>query len=73
VHVDASSIELGAVLAQPEEGDIDHPIYFSSIKLSKSQHNYNTTEREGLVIWKDLGNITKVSEVSQEAKNGLNR
>jgi hypothetical protein len=30
VHVDASSIALGAVLAQPGEGDIDHPISFSS-------------------------------------------
>ena len=26
VHVDASSIALGVVLAQPGEGDLDHPI-----------------------------------------------
>jgi hypothetical protein len=50
VHVDASSIALGAVLAQPGEGDIDHPIYFASRKLSESEKNYNTTEREGLAM-----------------------
>jgi hypothetical protein len=50
VHVDASSIALGAVLTQPGEGDIDHPIAFASRKLSDSEHNYNTTEREGLAM-----------------------
>jgi hypothetical protein len=34
VHVDASSIALGATLSQPGEGDIDHPIYFASKNLS---------------------------------------
>ena len=29
---------------------MDHPIAFVSIKLSKSEKNYNTTEREGLAI-----------------------
>jgi hypothetical protein len=28
VHVDASSIALGKVLAQPGAGDIDHPLAF---------------------------------------------
>jgi hypothetical protein len=50
VHVDASSIALGAVLTQPGEGDIDHPIAFASRKLSESEHNYNTTKREGLAM-----------------------
>jgi hypothetical protein len=50
VHVDASAITLGAVLTQPGEGDIDHPIAFASRKLSDSEHNYNTTEREGLAM-----------------------
>ena len=36
VHVDASSITLGAILAQPGARDLDHPIAFESIKLSKS-------------------------------------
>jgi hypothetical protein len=48
VHVDALSIELGAVLSQPGEGDIDHPIYFARRKLSIEEKNYTTTEREGL-------------------------
>ena len=41
VHVDASCIALGVVLTQPGEGDIDHPIAFSSRKLSKSKKNYS--------------------------------
>ena len=33
VHVDASSIALGVILAQPGEGNIDHLIAFASRKL----------------------------------------
>jgi hypothetical protein len=50
VHVDASSIELGVVLAQPGEGDIDHPLAFASRNLSTTEVNYTTTEREGLAM-----------------------
>jgi hypothetical protein len=50
VHVDASSIALGVILAQPGEGNIDHPIYFSSRKLSDAKNNYMTTECEGLAM-----------------------
>jgi hypothetical protein len=50
VHVDASSIALGAVLAQPGAGDIDHPLAFASRKLSTAEINYTTTEREGLAM-----------------------
>ena len=50
VHVDASSIALGIVLAQSGEGNIDHPIYFASRKLSIAEKNYTTTEREGLAM-----------------------
>jgi hypothetical protein len=50
VHVDASAITLGAVLTHPGEGDIDHPIDFANRKLSDSEQNYNTTEREGLAM-----------------------
>jgi hypothetical protein len=50
VHVDASSISLGVILAQPGEGDIDHRIYFASRKLYESEKNYNTIEREGLAM-----------------------
>jgi hypothetical protein len=48
VHVDASSIALGALLEQPREGYIDHMLSFSSRKLSTAKVNYTTTEREGL-------------------------
>ena len=48
VHVDASSIALGEVLAQSGEGNIDHPIAFASRKLSTTEKNYTTTEREGV-------------------------
>jgi hypothetical protein len=37
VHVDASSITLGAILAQLGAGDLDHPIAFARIKLSESE------------------------------------
>ena len=48
--MDASSIALGVVLTQPGEGDISHPIAFASRKLSKTEKNYSTTDREGLVM-----------------------
>jgi hypothetical protein len=50
VHVNASSIELGAVLGQSGDGDIDHSLDFSSRKLSTTEINYTTTEREGLAM-----------------------
>jgi hypothetical protein len=50
VHVDASSIALGEVLAQPGAIDIDHMLSFSSRKISTAKINYTTTEREGLAM-----------------------
>jgi hypothetical protein len=50
VHVDAYSISLGEVLEQLGEGYIDHPLSFSSRKLSNDDINYTTTEREGLAM-----------------------
>ena len=50
VHVDASGITLGIALTQPGEGGIDHPIAYSSRKLSTAEKNYTTTEREGLAM-----------------------
>jgi hypothetical protein len=50
VHVDAPCISLGAILAQPREGAMDHPIYFARRKLSQAEHNYTTTKREGLAM-----------------------
>ena len=46
--MDTSGIALGAILVQLEEGNMDHPIYFSIIKLSQAERNYTTIEREGL-------------------------
>ena len=34
VHVDASSIALGVILAQPGEGGLNHPISFARRKMS---------------------------------------
>ena len=50
VHVDASTIELEAILAWPREGDLDRPIAFASRKLSDLEWNYNTMEREYLAM-----------------------
>ena len=50
VHVDASSVALGVVLAQPSDGDLDHPIAFASWKLSFTEKNDTTTEHEGLAM-----------------------
>jgi hypothetical protein len=50
VNVDASTIELGAILVHPGEGDLDHPITFARRKLSESEQNYNTTKRKGLAM-----------------------
>ena len=50
VHVDASTIALGAILVQPGAGDLAHPITFASRKLSESEQNSNTTEREVLAM-----------------------
>jgi hypothetical protein len=50
VHVDASAITLGAISTQLGERDLEHPIAFARRKLSESEKNYNTTEREGLAM-----------------------
>jgi hypothetical protein len=52
VHVDASTITLGAILPLPQLGigELDHPITFSSRKMPESFQNYNTIEREGLAM-----------------------
>ena len=43
VHVDASSIALGIVMMQPGEGALDHPIAFTSRKLSTTEYSYTMT------------------------------
>jgi hypothetical protein len=50
VHVYASYIALGEVLAQLGVRYIDHPLAFSRMKLSTAEINYTTIEREGLAM-----------------------
>ena len=57
VHVDASSITLREILAQPRAGDLNHPIAFARRKFSESKQNYKTTEREGLAMLYALQNF----------------
>jgi hypothetical protein len=50
VHIDAFRIALGAILAQPGEGNLEHPIYFAKRKLSLAERSYTTTKMEGLAM-----------------------
>jgi hypothetical protein len=54
VKVDAFSIELGKFLGQLGEGELDHPISFSSRNLSSVEKNCTTRERERLAMVYDL-------------------
>ena len=45
VHIDTSSMEIGAILTQPGDDGMDYPIVYSSRKLNKAEKNYSTTER----------------------------
>jgi hypothetical protein len=57
VQVHASMTALGAILEQPGEGNLHHPVYFASRKISQAEHNYTTTEREGLAMVYSLQNF----------------
>lgn len=50
VHVDMSCIVLGTILTREGVEGIDHLIAFASRRLSKSEKNYSTTEREGFAM-----------------------
>lgn len=50
LHVDASCITLGIVLAQPRAGEVDHLVSFARRKLSKVEKNYTATEKEELAM-----------------------
>lgn len=50
VYVNASCITLGVVLTHIGGEDLDHPIAFSSRRLSKVEKSYSTTEHEGLAM-----------------------
>ena len=48
VHIDASGLEIGEILTQPGDNEMDYPIVYSSIKLNKEERNYSTIETEAL-------------------------
>lgn len=50
VHTNASSVALGAVLAQPGDKSVDRPIYYASRLLTGHERNYTTMEREALAM-----------------------
>ena len=45
VHIDASGIEIGAIMTQPGKDMMDYPIVYSSQKINKVEHNYSMTKR----------------------------
>lgn len=50
LHVDASSVGMGAVLLQEDEMGIDRSVCYFSKKFSKCQINYSTIEKEALAL-----------------------
>ena len=52
VQTDASQTCLAGVLLQADQDGFEHPICYSSKKLSKTERNYSAVHREALdVIW----------------------
>ena len=52
--VDASDVGIGAVLLQPDENNIDHPVSYYSCKLKNHQLSYSTIEKEALGLLSGL-------------------
>ncbi len=50
VHIDASLLAVGAMLSQNVTGKSDQPIVYASRLLNKIEQNYNTIEREALIM-----------------------
>ena len=48
VHINASSLAIGAILTQPGDDGMDYPIVYSRRKLNKAERNYSTSEKEAL-------------------------
>lgn len=44
VHIDASAIVIGTILAQPSEDNMDHPVAYASRKPNKVENNYSMME-----------------------------
>ena len=47
---DACDVGIGAVLLQEDQNGIEHPVAYFSRKLTKSQRNYSTIEKETLAL-----------------------
>lgn len=47
---DASGTGIGAVLAQLDDENVEHPVYFASRTLNDAERNYSTTKRECLAV-----------------------
>jgi hypothetical protein len=45
-----SNVAIGVVLSQPGDDMVNHPNAYANWKLNKVEHNYSTTEREGLAM-----------------------
>ncbi|EYC38726.1 hypothetical protein Y032_0699g1624, partial [Ancylostoma ceylanicum] len=50
IHTDASYNGLGAVLSQEGEDGLQHPVFFASKGLSKSEKGYHITDLEALAL-----------------------
>ena len=50
LYCDASDVGIGAVLVQSDQDDVEHPVSFYSRKLSSTQKNYSTVEKEALSL-----------------------
>ena len=48
--VDASKVGVGAVLLQPDDNDVHHPVCYFSKKFNVAQRNYSVIEQELLAI-----------------------
>ena len=52
IHVDASALDLGAILTQLDDGGRHRVIEYASKRLTKTQSLYSNLVREGLgVLW----------------------
>lgn len=48
--VDGIQVEVGAVLMQPDEENVNHPVCYFSRKFTPAQRNYSVVEQELLAI-----------------------